>query len=232
MKRGFPDETFRSSGSGKKVKGGDKGILGAETTQKEIEKQPKAFSFLGYYLASIPHKKGELFTFTAEKIRGRYTYRTWFQKEFNHIWEKQQHYPAILTNENKKIVYHYLFFQFPQKAPIKGNCSLETWRQRGLKASLIYEEFRTRAFLNNFFRSIKMEPTRIDEKLREKAFSVMEVGCVCAERLIGSTYASSQEKTLRFYQDKKTRFVNSPRWKFSEKGNQYRNTEGFFYRYL
>ena len=181
MRRGFPEQSFRFQDSVTKVRSG------AEETLEYLEKYAKKnqqdiyYAYLGNLLPDpkSPYKSPykDLEKQELKRIRERFTYREVYQKEFNHIWKQQARYHASLTQQDKKNLYHYLFYQLPLKPPQKGACSLEPERQRALKSSLLFETFRAYLFANNFISSLKeRREIGIGEefiKLRNKVVEIM-----------------------------------------------------------
>jgi CRISPR-associated endonuclease Csn1 len=88
-----------------------------------------------------------------QRIRGRYTFRTMYEKEFDLIWTKQaEFYPDILTeNLKNKIRDDILFFQRPirwDKDTI-GDCELEKGEKCCPKGDWFARRFRILQDVNN-----------------------------------------------------------------------------------
>jgi len=88
-----------------------------------------------------------------QRIRGRYTFRSMYEKEFGLLWAKQsEFYPQILTeNLLKKICDEIIFFQRPMKPAdeLIGNCELEPGEKRCPKSDWFARRFRMLQDVNN-----------------------------------------------------------------------------------
>jgi CRISPR-associated endonuclease Csn1 len=88
-----------------------------------------------------------------QRIRGRYTFRSMYEKEFDLLWAKQsEFYPQILTeNLLKKIRDEIIFFQRPMKPAdeLIGNCELEPGEKRCPKGDCFARRFRILQDVNN-----------------------------------------------------------------------------------
>lgn len=92
------------------------------------------------------------FSDNLNKIRGRYTLREMYKKEFKLIWDKQaEYYPERLTPSLKEDVYHSIFFQRPLKSQkhLIGNCQFEPGHKRAPWASLEAQRFRMLQKIND-----------------------------------------------------------------------------------
>ena len=92
---------------------------------------------LGEYFASIDP--------TEHRIRGRYTSREMYKKEFEMIWKKQAEYhPEVLTESLHRKIYAAIFWQRPLKSQKHtiGLCGLESGRRRAQLASIPVQRFR------------------------------------------------------------------------------------------
>ena len=99
---------------------------------------------LGDYLSDKnPHE---------DRIRGRYLSRQMIEEEFEAIWEKQREFhPDLMTEEAKKEVHHYIFFQRPLKSQKKliAFCALEPEERRASRATWIAQTSRVVQEVNN-----------------------------------------------------------------------------------
>ena len=115
------------------------GITAIEQAMRE-----GGFLTLGAYLNSLdPHQ---------QRIRGRYTAREMYEREFEQIWSKQKNYcPELLNSAKKQAIYKAIFFQRPLKIQkhLVGECGFETGRKRAAKATLIAQKFRLWSNINN-----------------------------------------------------------------------------------
>lgn len=75
--------------------------------------------------------------FEPTRIRGRWTHRDMFAREFERIWEAQAlHWPEVLTKALKKRVRKAIFYQRPLKSAkeLVGECRFETAARTGRRA--------------------------------------------------------------------------------------------------
>ncbi|WP_439882024.1 type II CRISPR RNA-guided endonuclease Cas9 [Pontibacter sp. MBLB2868] len=146
QRRGF--KSNRKSGSneeGALYKGGN-GKAGIDGTLEEW--QQGGFKTFGSYLASLdPH---------VQRLRNRYTLRSWFEQEMEEIWHVQQQYhPHTLTPELKQQLtspdFGIMFFQRPLKSQkhLVGKCTLEPQKPRVPISHPDFEEFRMWQIINN-----------------------------------------------------------------------------------
>lgn len=88
-----------------------------------------------------------------QRIRGRYTYRSMYQKEFDLLWAMQaQHHPNILTEELRQQVHdRIIFFQRPLKPAddLIGDCELEPGQKRCPRGDWYALHFRILQDVNN-----------------------------------------------------------------------------------
>ncbi|OQB44671.1 MAG: CRISPR-associated endonuclease Cas9 [bacterium ADurb.Bin157] len=87
-----------------------------------------------------------------QRIRGRYTFRSMHEKEFDLLWSKQTDYHNILTPElQKKLRDEIIFYQRPLKPSddLIGNCELETSEKRCAKGDWFARKFRILQDVNN-----------------------------------------------------------------------------------
>ncbi|MCH9031416.1 MAG: type II CRISPR RNA-guided endonuclease Cas9 [candidate division Zixibacteria bacterium] len=80
-----------------------------------------------------------------DRVRGRYTGREFYQKEFELIWEKQQSYhPDLMTEDCKRRIHRTIFHQRPLKSQknLVGRCQLERDQRRAPWALLESQRFR------------------------------------------------------------------------------------------
>ncbi|MEM4188880.1 MAG: type II CRISPR RNA-guided endonuclease Cas9, partial [Candidatus Hadarchaeum sp.] len=103
----------------------ERGVVEAAISQLTQDIKAAGARTLGEFLAQLnPHE---------QRIRGRYTSRRMFQEEFELIWQAQQpHYPDILTEQNRDLLFKAIFFQRPLKSQARliGRCPLETALRR------------------------------------------------------------------------------------------------------
>ncbi|NEM99275.1 type II CRISPR RNA-guided endonuclease Cas9 [Pontibacter burrus] len=146
QRRGF--KSNRKSGSneeGALYKGGN-GKTGIDDTLADW--QNGDFRTFGEYLASLdPH---------LQRLRNRYTLRSWYERELEEIWQVQQRYhPDKLTPELKKQLacpdFGIVFYQRPLKSQkhLVGKCTLEPQKPRVPVCHPDFEEFRMWQIINN-----------------------------------------------------------------------------------
>ena len=162
QRRGF--KSNRKSGGneeGALYKGGN-GKTGIDDTLAEW--QTGGFKTFGEYLASLdPH---------LQRLRNRYTLRSWFEHEMETIWQVQQQYhPDKLTPEFKKQLacpdFGIVFYQRPLKSQkhLVGKCTLESGKPRVQLSHPEFEEFRMWQIINNLLVS---GPGRFNEPLDDE----------------------------------------------------------------
>jgi CRISPR-associated endonuclease Csn1 len=138
QRRGF--KSNRKSGNSK-----DEGIVKKEAG--ELQKQIEAANCrtIGEYFAGLNPDE--------QRIRGRYTFRSMYEKEFDLLCAKQsEYYPKILTEElRKKIRDEIIFFQRPLKPTdeLIGNCELEPNEKRCSRGDWYARKFRLLQDVNN-----------------------------------------------------------------------------------
>jgi CRISPR-associated endonuclease Csn1 len=88
-----------------------------------------------------------------QRIRGRYTFRSMYEKEFDLLWAKQREfYPDVLTKKlRKQIRDEIIFFQRPLKPTdeLIGECELEQGEKRCHRGDWHARRFRILQDLNN-----------------------------------------------------------------------------------
>ncbi|WP_299759406.1 type II CRISPR RNA-guided endonuclease Cas9 [uncultured Pontibacter sp.] len=162
QRRGF--KSNRKSGSneeGALYKGGN-GKTGITDTLAEW--QQGGFRTFGEYLASLdPH---------AQRLRNRYTLRSWYEQEIEEIWNVQQQYhPDKLTQALKERLASpdcgIIFYQRPLKSQkhLVGKCTLEPQKPRVPISHPDFEEFRMWQIINNL---LVAGPRRFNEPLDDE----------------------------------------------------------------
>ena len=144
QRRGF--ERTNKKGKSEKQKE-DEGKVAEETHFLQSEMDKANARTLGEYFVRL-----DPFADNSNKIRGRYTLRDMYKKEFNLIWDKQAaFYPQHLTPELKEVIYHIIFFQRPLKSQkhLIGDCQFETGHKRAPWASLQAQQFRMLQKIND-----------------------------------------------------------------------------------
>lgn len=144
QRRGF--ERTNKRGKSEKQKE-EEGKIAEETHFLQLEMEKVNARTLGEYFVRL-----DPFTDNSNKIRGRYTLRDMYKKEFNLIWDKQAaFYPEQLTPDLKKAIYNAIFFQRPLKSQkhLIGECQFEPGHKRAPWASLQAQQFRMLQNINN-----------------------------------------------------------------------------------
>jgi hypothetical protein len=157
QRRGYKENLQTPLEDGKAIMKGDPSEekVGIEATRAALEENKT----LGQYLSSLDT--------TQERIRNRYTLRSWYLHEFNVIWESQKdYYPDFLTNELKKQIGDEqegeLFYQRPlvNQKHLLGTCTFEPNKPKCPKSSPLFELRRMYEFINN----IRLEGRRLNEE--------------------------------------------------------------------
>jgi CRISPR-associated endonuclease Csn1 len=87
-----------------------------------------------------------------QRIRGRWTHRDMFKKEFDAIWDSQAKYhPGLLTEDRKKQLRQAIFYQRPLRFDpnVIGVCELEPDCRRAPAYLLVSQRFRLIQTVNN-----------------------------------------------------------------------------------
>ncbi len=118
-----------------------------------------------------------------ERLRGRYTLRAMYAKEFDLLWKQQKKFYPELTDEVRNIIRdETIFHQRPLKSVshLIGKCSLEPEKRRCHKYSLDFQRFRVLEQVNrlqfidpdgvihNFCRKLNESTGNHDELLPEE----------------------------------------------------------------
>ena len=139
QRRGF--KSNRKTGKSKKEDGVV--IKGATALQMEMDKN--GCRTLGEYLADLDSDE--------QRLRGRYTFRSMYEQEFDLLWAKQREfYPDILTDDLRGNVRdQIIFYQRPMRwDPDKiGDCDLEAGEKRCTRADWYARRFRLLQDVNN-----------------------------------------------------------------------------------
>lgn len=140
QRRGFLSN--RKSGNAK-----EKGVVIKSANELQQKMDVMGARTLGEYFSKIKP--------TQERIRGHYTFRSMYQKEFDLLWEKQSSfYPEILTPQLRQaIADETIFYQRPLK-PTKDlirDCPLEPGQKACPKGDWYARRFRILQDVNNLF---------------------------------------------------------------------------------
>jgi len=147
---------FKSNRKSGKAKEDGVVIKGANALQTEMD--AKGCRTMGEYFAGLNPEE--------QRIRGKYTFRSMYEKEFDLLWEKQKgFYPNVLTDELcKKIRDEIIFFQRPLKPTdeLIGECELEPGEKRCSRGDWYARQFRILQDVNNL---IIQNPDGTEQKL-------------------------------------------------------------------
>jgi len=133
---------FKSNRKSGKAKEDGVVIKGASALQKEID--TNNCRTIGEYFASLNPDE--------QRIRGRYTFRSMYEQEFDLLWAKQkEHYPNVLTEDLRKKMDENIFFQRPLKPTdeLIGECELELGEKRCPRGDWYARRFRLLQDVNN-----------------------------------------------------------------------------------
>jgi len=151
QRRGFKSNrksaTLKEDGTVKKQAG---------ELQREID--ASGSRTIGEYFAGLDPEQ--------QRIRGRYTFRSMYERDFDFLWAKQgEFYPEVLTEGlRKKVRDEILFFQRPLKSAknLIGDCELEPAEKRCPRADWYARRFRLLQDVNNL---IIQNPDGSEQKL-------------------------------------------------------------------
>lgn len=134
---------FKSNRKSGKAKEDGVVIKGANALQTDMDQ--KGCRTIGEYFAGLDPDE--------QRIRGRYTFRAMYQKEFDLLWAKQaESYPDVFNDElRKKIRDEIIFFQRPVTWDSKtiGGCQLEVGEKRCPRGDWYATQFRLLQDVNN-----------------------------------------------------------------------------------
>jgi len=149
---------FKSNRKSGKAKEDSVVIKGANALQTEMDS--KECRTIGEYFAGLNPDE--------QRIRGRYTFRSMYEKEFDLLWAKQmEFYPEVLAEDlRKKIRDKIIFYQRPMRWDPKtiGNCELEPSEKRCPRGDWYARKFRLLQDVNNL---IIQNPDGTEQKLTD-----------------------------------------------------------------
>jgi CRISPR-associated endonuclease Csn1 len=138
QRRGFWSN--RKSGKAK-----EDGVVKKQASELQAKMDELKSRTLGEYFARV--KNGAI------KIRGHYTFRAMYEKEFDLLWQKQaEFYPELKDAAYyKKIRHQTIFYQRPLKPTdeLVGRCELEPTEQRCPRGDFYARRFRMLQDVNN-----------------------------------------------------------------------------------
>lgn len=147
---------FKSNRKSGKAKEDGVVIKGANALQTEMDN--KKCRTIGEYFAGLNPDE--------QRIRGKYTFRSMYEWEFDKLWAKQaEFYPEVLTEDlRKKVRDEIIFFQRPMRwDPDRiGNCELEPGEKRCPRGDWYARRFRLLQDVNNL---IIQNPDGTEQKL-------------------------------------------------------------------
>jgi CRISPR-associated endonuclease Csn1 len=151
QRRGF--KSNRKSGKAK-----EDGVIEKDAKALSAEIDKKGCRTIGEYFSQLNPEE--------QRIRGKYTFRSMYEKEFDLLWEKQKEfYPEVLFEDlRKKIRDEIIFFQRPLKPTneLIGECELEPGEKRCPRGDWYARRFRLLQDVNNL---IIQNPNGIEELL-------------------------------------------------------------------
>jgi CRISPR-associated endonuclease Csn1 len=151
QRRGF--KSNRKSGKAK-----EDGVVIKEANALQAEMDAKECRTIGEYFAGLNPEE--------QRIRGKYTFRSMYEKEFDLLWTKQSvFYPDVLTEVlRRKIKDEIIFFQRPLKPQDKliGDCELEPGEKRCPRGDWYARRFRLLQDVNNL---VIQNPDGTEQKL-------------------------------------------------------------------
>ena len=134
---------FKSNRKSGKAKEDGVVIKGANALQTEMDQ--KGCRTIGELFAGLNCDE--------QRIRGRYTFRSMYQSEFDLVWAKQEElYPDVLIAElRRRVRDEIIFFQRPLKPSddLIGKCELEPDQNRCARGDCYARRFRMLQDLNN-----------------------------------------------------------------------------------
>jgi len=134
---------FKSNRKSGKAKEDGVVIKGANALQTEMAN--KQCRTIGEYFAGLNPEE--------QRIRGKYTFRSMYEQEFDLLWAKQKEiYPDVLTEDlRKQIRDEIIFFQRPLKPTdeLIGECELELGHKRCPRGDWYARRFRLLQDVNN-----------------------------------------------------------------------------------
>jgi len=147
---------FKSNRKSGKPKEDSVVIKGANALQAEIDN--KKCRTIGEYFAGLNPEE--------QRIRGQYTFRSMYEKEFDLLWAKQAEFyqEVLIENLRKKIRDEIIFYQRPMRWDPKtiGDCELEPGEKRCPRGDWYARRFRLLQDVNNL---IIQNPDGTEQKL-------------------------------------------------------------------
>jgi len=213
QRRGFKSNRKTGEANEKsKIAKGDKEHKGANEIAKVIDE--RKFRTIGEYFGSIDTTK--------KRIRGQYTFRSMYEREFGLLWEEQsKYYRDILTKElRKKIKDEVIFYQRPVRWDPEtiGYCELEDGEKRCPRGNWYARRFRILQDVNNM-KIRNADGSEIEITDKQRSIVLKELGKkkkVNFERL--RKELSKQDSGL----------IEKQRFNFEEDGdNNWMNGDGF-----
>ncbi len=128
----------------KQAKSSDDGKVARETAELQDLIEAADCRTLGEYLAQLD----ESYCHTdadSDRLRGRYTLRSMYEKEFAALWQTQAtHHPKALTEKLKADIHRAIFYQRPLRfdPDVIGDCELEPGEKRASRSHWLAQQFR------------------------------------------------------------------------------------------
>lgn len=134
---------FKSNRKSGKMK--EDGVIKKQAGELQSQIDAAGCRTVGEYFAALDPEQ--------QRIRGRYTFRSMYEKEFDRLWARQaEFYPALLSEDlRKKIRDEIIFFQRPLKPAdhLIGDCDLEPEHKRCPRGDWYAIQFRMLQDVNN-----------------------------------------------------------------------------------
>jgi len=160
---------FKSNRKNRKSKEDGIVIKAASALQTDIDN--KGCRTIGEYFAGLNPEE--------QRIRGQYTFRSMYEKEFDLLWSKQKEFnPELLTETLRiKIRDDIIFFQRPLKPSdeLIGSCELEMGEKRCPRGDWYARRFRRLQDINNL---IIQNPDGSENKLTNDQRNIL-IGDLC-----------------------------------------------------
>jgi CRISPR-associated endonuclease Csn1 len=156
---------FKSNRKSDKAKDG---IVNKSATELQKKIDESNCRTIGEYFSTLdPHE---------QQLRGHYTFRSMYEKEFDLLWAKQsEFYPDTLKDDlRKRIRDETIFFQRPLKPSdeLIGDCELETGEKRCPRGDWYARRFRILQTVNNL--KLRQPTGQEDELNADQRKSVLE----------------------------------------------------------
>ncbi|MCC7175043.1 MAG: type II CRISPR RNA-guided endonuclease Cas9 [Bryobacterales bacterium] len=137
QRRGFLSNRKAANPKAAKKPEKDQGEVRESISRLESEISAAGCRTLGEFLSRLDPAQ--------TRIRGRYTSRAMYLREFESLWEAQAaHHPLVLTEERKRALLSAMFYQRPlrDQSELVGDCELEPQEKRAPVWHPLVQRFR------------------------------------------------------------------------------------------